>query len=390
MSWPPRCIPIHNNTCALHTHEETFMNHAIQRLPAATLFTAALMGATALPAAAQSSVVVWGVMDAAARHVSNEGRGGIDSLVSGSNSTSRLSFRGVEDLGNGLSAGFHLEHGLLLDTGATASSTLFWDRRATVSIISKSFGEIRAGRDFVPTYSNWSRYDPFSYVGVAGSNNFVSATPVGPIRSAFGSGGNTTVRSSNAVQYLLPGGLGGLEGGLMLAAGEGGTAANGQHKVIGLRLGYAASAWGVSAAHTRSENDLTVAGPHKDSAIGANLKVADLRLSMAYREFKVNQAKQSNLLIGAILAVGAAGEVKASVNRVNLSGRVGTTAIDANDATQLGLGYVHNLSKRTALYATFSRVDNKGVATFVVPGGPSGIAGGRTSTGYEAGLRHSF
>ena len=38
----------------------------------------------------------------------------------------------------------------------------------------------RAGRDFVPTYVNWGRYDPFSYVGVAGANNFVSATPTGP------------------------------------------------------------------------------------------------------------------------------------------------------------------------------------------------------------------
>lgn len=359
-------------------------------LPAASLVTASLLALTALPATAQSSVTVWGVMDAAARHVSNEGRSGIDSLVSGSNSTSRLSFRGVEDLGNGLSAAFHLEHGLALDTGAQASATQFWDRRATLSLISKSYGEIRAGRDFVPTYTNWSRYDPFSYVGVAGSNNFVSATPVGPIRSAYGTGGNSTVRSSNAVQYLLPGGLGGIEGGLMLAAGEGGTAANGQHKVVGLRLGYATKDWGVSAAHTRSENDLTVAGAHKDSVIAGNLKVATVRLSAAYREFKYNQAKQSNLLVGAIVAVGSAGEIKASINRVNLSGRVGAAAIGANDATQLGLGYVHSLSKRTVLYASFSRIDNKGLATFVVPGGQAGIAGGRTSTGYEAGLRHTF
>ncbi len=358
--------------------------------PLAGLVALLLCSATSLPAFSQSSLVVWGVMDAAARHVSNEGRGSINSLVSGANSTSRISFRGVEDLGGGLSAGFHLEHGLLLDSGAQASSTQFWDRRSTVSLMSKSLGEIRVGRDFVPTYSNWSRYDPFSYVGVAGSNNFVNATPVGPIRSAYGSGGNTTVRSSNAVQYLLPAGIGGIEGGLMVGAGEGGTAANGQHKVIGARLGYAASSWGVSAAHTRTENDLTVVGAHKDSVIAGNVAVVGVKLSAAYRQFKYNQAKQSNLLVGAVVPVGASGEVKASYNRANLSGRVGATVIDANDATQLGLGYVHSLSKRTALYATYSRIDNKGAATFVVPGGPSGLAGGANSTGYEAGLRHTF
>jgi predicted porin len=341
-------------------------------------------------ASAQSHVVLWGVADAAARHVSNEGRGSIQSLASGSNATSRLSFRGQEDLGGGLSAGFHLEHGLLLDTGAASSSTQFWDRRATVSLASKSLGELRLGRDFVPTYSNWSRYDPFGYVGVAGSNNFVSATPAGPIRSAFGSGGNTTVRSSNAVQYLLPTSLGGLEGGAMVAAGEGGTAANGQHKLIGARLGFAAPEWGVSAAHTRSENDLTIAGALTDSAVGAHLSIAAVRLSAAYRQFKYDQAKQRHLLVGAVVPVGPGRELKASYHRVDLSGRVGATPIDANDATQIGLGYVHGLSKRTALYASASRIGNKGAATFAIPGGPAGLAGGGRSTGVEAGLRHSF
>lgn len=365
------------------------LRRAFAPSPLALLALAACGGFCSV-ASAQSGVVLWGVVDAAARHVSNEGRGSVKSLASGSNSTSRLSVRGVEDLGSGLSAGFHLEHGLLLDTGAQASSTQFWDRRTTVSLASKSLGELRLGRDFVPTYSNWSRYDPFSYVGVAGSNNFVSATPVGPIRSAYGSGGNTTVRSNNAVQYLLPGGLGGLEGGAMVAAGEGGTAANGQHKLMGVRLGYASSSWGVSAAHTRTENDLTVAGRHTDSAIGANLSFAGVRLSAAYRQFKYDQAKQSNLLVGAVVPAGANGEVRASYVRVNLAGRVGATVIDANDATQIGLGYVHALSKRTALYATGARIANKGAAAFVIPGGASGLAGGGSSTGFEAGVRHTF
>ncbi len=371
----------------------SFAKPMLRPVPAAARWatTAALGLLLASSAQAQSSsVTVFGIADAAVRHVSNEGRGSITSQVSGSNSTSRVGFRGVEDLGQGLSAAFHLEHGLLLDSGAQASGTQFWDRRATVSLVSKAYGELRLGRDFVPTYVNWSRYDPFSYVGAAGANNFISATPVGPIRSAFGTGVNTTVRSSNAVQYLLPGGLGGLEGGLMVAAGEGGTAAGGQHRVVAVRLGYATSAFGVSAAHTRSENDLTVAGAIKDSVIAGNTTVAGVKLSGAYRRFAYNQAKQSNLLLAAVVPVGGAGEFKASVNRVNLGGRVGAAVIDANDATQLGLGYVHNLSKRSALYATFSRINNQGAATYVVPGGPAGIAGGRHSTGWEAGLRHTF
>ena len=126
----------------------------------------ALCAAAPWPAAAQSSVSISGIMDLAVRSVSNEGVGSMKSMVSGSNSTSRIIISGREDLGDGLSAGFHLEHGILADTGGTAVGNKFWDRRSTVSIASKTLGELRLGRDFVPSYTNWSRYDPFAYVGV--------------------------------------------------------------------------------------------------------------------------------------------------------------------------------------------------------------------------------
>jgi predicted porin len=353
------------------------------------ILVAAALGATAVAAQAQSSVVLGGIADAAVRSVSNQGLGSVKSMVSGSNSTSRLFFRGSEDLGGGLSASFHLEHGILLDTGSAAQATQFWDRRATVSLASNSLGELRLGRDFVPSYVNWSRYDPFSYVGAAGANNFISATPNGPIRSAFGANPNTTVRSSNAVQYFLPGGLGGFEGGLLVAPGEGGTAANGQHKVTGGRLGWAGGGFGFSAATTTSENNLTTNGKFKDSAVGGNATVASVRLSAVWRQFKQADSKQTTMLVGAVVPLGN-GELKASWVKTDLAGKVGTSVIDANDAQQFAIGYVHGLSKRTALYAHLSRIDNDGAATYVVPGGAAGIAGGKTSTGYEFGLRHSF
>lgn len=358
------------------------------KLVLAACTAAAAFGA--MPARAQSSVTLFGVVDASARYVKNENVGSLKTLATGSNSTSRLGFRGAEDLGGGLSAGFHLEHGILVDTGSAASSTLFWDRRSTVSLLSKSLGEVRAGRDFVPTYVSWARHDPFGYVGVANSGNFVNATPVGPIRSTYGSGVNTTVRSSNTVQYILPGGLGGFEGAAIVAAGEGGTAANGQHKLVGGRLGFTSSSFGVTVAHDRVENDLTVLGAHTDTVIGGYVAFSFARLSAAARQFKYGDAQQTNVLIGAVIPAGASGEVRASYNRANLQGRVGATNIDANDASQIGLGYVHSLSKRTAVYTTASRISNKGAATFAVPGGPAGLGGGRDSTGFDAGLRHTF
>jgi predicted porin len=353
-------------------------------------FLAVALVASGTTAGAVAQVTLAGIADAAVRYVDNEGRGSVKSLASGGNSTSRLIVRGTEDLGGGLSAGFHLEHGILLDTGTPVSSTTFWDRRSTVSLASARVGELRAGRDYVPSYLGWSRYDPFSYVGVAGSNNFVTAGQTGPIRAAFGTSPNTTVRSSNTLQWLAPSGLGGIEGAVLVAAGEGGTAANGQHKVAGARVGYTQKAFAVSAAHTSSENELTTAGAFKDAVVGGSFDFGPLRMSLAWRRFEVADARQTNLLVGAWIPVGALGEAKLSLNRVDLSGRVGTADIGANDATQLGVGYVHRLSKRSALYGTLAQVDNEGRANFAIAGGPPGLEGGNRSTGVEFGVRHSF
>ena len=71
--------------------------------------------------------------------------------------------------------------------------------------------------------------------------------------------------------------------------------------------------------------------------------------------------------VAALVPIGA-GQVKLSYQKANVDGTAGAADVSDNDGYQLGLGYVHNLSKRTALYATYSRISNSGDATFVVPG----------------------
>lgn len=339
-------------------------------------------------AQAQGNVTLYGIVDLAARSVDNQGPGSVKSLVSGSASTSRIGLRGTEDLGGGLNASFNLEHGLAADTGAASGGTRFWDRRATVSLASKDLGELRLGRDFVPSYRNWSRYDPFSYVGVARSADLLSNSPVGPINAAFARNDNTTVRADNAVQYLLPK-LGGLEGEVMVTAGEGGDASAGRAKLVGIRLGYASKAFGVSAATTTSQNSLTTDGKFKDTAVGGSYTLGAVELSAAWRQMKYSTSKQTNVLIGAVGTFGLH-VVKASWNRVDMDGRVGTTQVGANDADKLGLGYMYRLSKRTSVYTTVARISNDGAAKYTIPGGPSGMVAGGSSTGYEAGLIHRF
>ena len=332
----------------------------------------------------KSSVTAFGILDAAARRVSNEGKGSISSLVSGSNNTSRLGFRGTEDLGGGLSAGFHLETGISVDTGATANSTLFWDRRSTVSLAG-GFGEVRAGRDFVPTYTAWVRHDPFAFVGVGASSVLLGASPTSP---STGLGTPPVLRTGNGIQYFLPRGLAGFDGGVMVTAGEGGRAADGQHKLISGRLMYTFGGLSVTGAVGSTENDLTTLGKFKDTVMGARYDFGEGRVSIAQRRFSYPGSSQKTLIVSGVMPIGEH-ELKASVLTTKLDGKVGNTTITGNDARHIALGYVYNLSKRTALYTAAARITNERAANFVIAGGPTPLPG-KTSTGYEGGMRHSF
>jgi predicted porin len=352
------------------------------------LSLAALVGLA--PAAwAQSTVTLSGIVDAAVRNVTNEGVGSLTTVLSGSNSTSRLVFTAREDLGNGLAAGVHLEHGFLVDSGSPAASNKFFDRRSTVSLFSKNWGELRLGRDFVPSYTAWSRHDPFSYVGAARSANFVSSTPVGPIRSAFGTSANTTVRSDNGVQWVLPRMAGGFDATLMWAPREGGAATDGLAEVSGLRVGYTAKGWHVTAASTRSRNNLTIDGSFSDNVLGGGFTAAGTQFTAAWREFKYSQSSQTMMMVAAQRNFGLH-EIKGSWIKADLKGRVGTTSVNGEGATQIGVGYAYNLSKRTALYGTAAQVSNDGQSRFSITDGRAGLVAGGNSRGYEVGVRHRF
>lgn len=352
----------------------------------------ALLSSMTTVVVAQTSVTVFGVADASLRRVSNSGAGTLSSLASGGNSTSRFGFRGQEDLGGGMAASFHLESGLRLDSGTNAG-TQFFDRRSTVGLSHKSWGEVRLGRDQVATHTAWLRVDPFAFVGVASAGNLQSGTSTnpGPIRSAFGATASALTplaRVSNSIQWIAPGNLGGLTGQVMFAAAEGGTSINGQHKVQAVQLGYESGPVLLNFAATESSNDLTTAGHFKDQLFTVSGKLGGATISAGVRRFGYASTRQNNILLATVIPVGV-GLIKVSWLKANLTGTVGTASVDANDAQQIGLGYVHNLSRRSALYATWSHIGNDGRANFIVPDGPTALIG-RSSSGWELGLRHNF
>ena len=82
----------------------------------------------------------------------------------------------------------------------------------------------------------------------------------------------------------------------------------------------------------------------------------------------------------------AAGEVRAAYNYYDVK------SVDGK-AHQLSLGYVHNLSKRTALYGTYAFLKNQKSETFSVSANGLGIAtpaGGKNQNALTVGIRHAF
>ena len=336
----------------------------------------AVLAGISATAAAQSTVTLFGVLDANARYVKN-GDLKLKSLSSNGANTSRIGLRGTEDLGDGLKAGFWLEAGLNPDTGTQSDGTRFWNRRSTVSLMG-NFGEVRLGRDYTPTYLGYTDYDVFGDNGLGASGKF---------DSSLGTTRDTATRADNLISYFTPSGLGGFYGRATVGAGEGVSG----KKYVGGRAGYAAGALDVSVSYGQTTVTAVSNGDDKfkTADIGASYDFGVVKAFGYYTQSKTGALKVANYSLGATVPVGA-GLIRASYIHSNASG---TTALgvdtNPNDANQFALGYMYNLSKRTAVYTTVATVKNKGAAAYAVASQPL-LAAGEKSTGVELGLRHSF
>jgi predicted porin len=339
-----------------------------------SMLALAALTAFAGAASAQSSVTLFGIVDLAARSVSNGSAGSLKTLSPSGQASSRLGFRGIEDLGGGLRAGFWIEGDLTPDNGNAAGMT--WTRRSTASLLG-GFGEVRMGRDYTPTFVNFSTYDAFGSVGVASPGNVRNrnATTLA-IGQTLGSGATTTVRADNTVSYFLPA-MGGLYGQLQVAAGEN-VAGN---KSQGARLGYAAGPLNVSGAY---ESTKIAGGDHKTMNFGGSFNLGFLTVQGVYEKSDWKTVQQKIATANVIVPVGQ-GQFKAVYTKSG--GNAGTSA------KMYGLGYVYSLSKRTSIYTNYASIDNGGTSRYTAS--TSGIMtaafkNGETSKGYEFGIRHDF
>jgi predicted porin len=335
-------------------------------------------------ASAQSSVSIFGIVDTAYQRVENSGGTSVGKLVSGSMQTSRIGFRGTEDLGGGLTAGFWLEGAFMSDDGRGGASNsnnqasgagtpggLTFGRRSTVSLAG-GWGEVRLGRDFVPGIWNVVLEDPFANVGVGASQAFNSSIV-----------GVTQLRASNMVGYFTPKSLGGFFANAAYWMGENAsnTANADDGDGAGIRLGYASGPFEASFSLNRTEY---ATGDARQDNVGGSWDFGVAKVSGSLHRDRSGSTTARGALIGVTAPIGS-GLVRASYSRYHTK-----TGTSGPEASKLALGYVHNLSKRTAFYTTIARVKNANGATAAVAAGAPAALPGRGSTGFDVGIRHTF
>ena len=327
-------------------------------------------------AMAQSSVTLFGVVDAAYA-VGNGSLTDKTQLRNSGYNSSRLGFRGTEDLGGGMKASFWLEAGVNNDDGTGAASSalnqaqtaanvgtqgLTFNRRSTVSL-EGGMGELRLGRDYTPQFWSETAFDPFGTNGVGTT-------------LTIGKGGLTGIRASNSIGYLSPS-FSGVKVWIQTYMGENASTAAKVGNGNAFRVTFDQGKFSTAVAGSKTTTGAGVTNDTSNIAAAYDLGVA--KLMVQSNTTKITAAADiKSSLIGALVPM-AGGTFRIASSQTEQAGK---------ESKLMAVGFVQPMSKRTDLYATYARVSNAGGAAAALNG--STTAANASSTGYEFGVKHSF
>lgn len=332
-----------------------------------TLIALAVLGSVAGVAQAQSAVTIYGKVDLGITKLTGDASESAKATQMQANHASRIGFKGTEDLGGGLSAIFQIENRFNADNGTQAGSSLF-SGPAFVGL-SGGFGTVKMGRNWSTIDSvSTAAIDPFEGDGIGGLNTVTRArinnsiTYYTPAMSGFGV----------QAQYIL----GEKKDSVTNAPIPSGQQNDGYAVGVNYNNGpiYLGAGYGVEENTDRS-NIWAVSGSY---AFGP----AKIALGYDQRENKdvFGEPKTKNAVVAATYEIGS-GLIKAAYNQTK-DGKDNTPISGFGGSYEkiqkLSIGYQHNLSKRTSLYADIARtkVTNPGVSD--------------TANGVGLGVTHNF
>jgi len=259
--------------------------------------------------------------------------------------SSRIGFRGHEDLGGGLKVGFVLEHGFNADTGAASTSSnavgAFWGRESTLSI-SGGFGTFRFGN--MPASEAY--FATADYVSMHNHDTGSSADAL----YGFVAVGQLT----STIAYTSP-----TVNGLRLDV-QYGMKEDVRDAPLSMAVSYDAGALHLGLGYEDFDGN-------KSTALRALYEMGDITVG-GYYEKGSGDTRYNNFRVSGMYTMGA------SEFHLNYGKRGDTNDIDGTDADQFTAGYNYNLSKRTKLYGFYTKL-SVGSADF---------------SSYALGIRHNF
>jgi len=335
-----------------------------------TLLALAAIAASSA-AFAQSSVTLYGVVDASLESV--KGDDTVTRVSSDNLASSRLGFKGTEDLGNGLKANFVLESNMKMDTGANGGGTTrFFDRAAWVGAAG-AFGELRLGRQDT------------SIGLLAGNSGILGAQGYDELKIAKTFSGDGYRRTDNAITYILPKLVDGLSAQVQYS-----TQASGAEDVdklgshYGLNVQYAASGFSAGLGYIHAKKTASV----DDTGVLAYLgyDFGAVKLTGYLEQDKTDGMAEKRQLYGVRFDVPVGNDFKFQASVAQVKDQE-MTANNEDNATIIALKGVYALSKRTSLYALFTNVKNDDQVKLNVG---QAVTDGKTARGFAIGLSHKF
>jgi GBP family porin len=252
-------------TSTIDRGDKSVKKHAISFAILSTFATAAL---------AQSSVTLYGIIDAGVNYISNDGGKANYTMTTGVLQGNRWGLKGVEDLGGGLKAVFVLENGFV-GSGALAQGGREFGRQAWVGLNSDTYGALTMGRQYDSVVDYLQPLSGIVFTGLAhpfDNDNL-----------------DNSFRINNSVKYTSPN-LGGFR--------FGGQYAFSNTPNSGTSSGFATNrSWGLGAGYAGKSFTFGTAYLHLNSP-NANTNGA---VSGDYISVSPTSALQGNGLAGAVL-----------------------------------------------------------------------------------------
>ncbi|MDD2914799.1 MAG: porin [Gallionella sp.] len=306
-----------------------------------------------------------------------------------SSNVSKLGFKGSEGLGDGLAAVWQIEQQINMDnTGGT-----FGTRNTFLGLKSESAGTVLLGRHDTPYKLATRALDIFGDSIADNRALMGGVTSPTTVDSAFAAFDG---RQPDVIAYISPA-MSGFTGAIAYVnlAEANTTAAQAKSNALSLAGMYKAGA--LYAGFGYEEHKLSSILGTKESAwkLGVGYDIDALGLGFVYEKTDDNTGALGANARGHN-AYYLAAKYNMGMNAVKFAygkaGQLGTTV--NSGANQISLGYDHGMSKRTKLYAIYSRISNKtgsdyGFSQSTASAGTVNGVGASPSV-FSFGMKHSF